>query len=265
MTNMTTEKYQILQVTADNLKKENLFCLQSKKDSEGYQNKVKWFSERFQEGMKIYILKVLERNNKFATRGFIEFIPGEYTWRGIDAKGYLVIHCIWVVGQNKGKGYGSKLLEKGLQEAENYNGVAVLTNKKGRWLPKPKLFQKHGFVVTDSIYGSFELYVKKFKIDSPDPKFFPLRKTEKNLLGQGFTVFTSNQCPYNSGAVKFIESYAENHKIPIQVIPIKNYKVAQSNGYHPFGTYCILFNGNYLSYCFEDGKALDELLSLNKS
>jgi hypothetical protein len=28
--------------------------------------------------------------------GFLEYIPGEYTWRVINAPGYLVIHCIWV-------------------------------------------------------------------------------------------------------------------------------------------------------------------------
>ena len=71
----------------------------------GYQNKVKWMKERFKEGLKYKVLYVKE-GNKETSRGMIEYIPGEYNWRGIQANGWMVIHCIWVVGKAKGKGKG---------------------------------------------------------------------------------------------------------------------------------------------------------------
>jgi hypothetical protein len=33
---------------------------------------------------------------------FIEYIPGEQAWRAVHADGYLLIHCLWVVGKSKG-------------------------------------------------------------------------------------------------------------------------------------------------------------------
>ena len=257
---MTKEPYQIIDVTEENLKEHNLFCFQSKKNTEGYQGKVAWFKERFKEGMRIKILNVLEGERGYATRGFIEYIPGEYNWRGIDAKGYLVIHCIWVVGKNKGKGYGTRLLEKCLEDAKNLNGVAVLTNKKGHWLPKPTLFKKKGFVVAETVYNTFELHVKKFNEDAPNPKFYPIKEGKDEKYSEGFTVFVSKQCPYNPSAIELVEKYAEKFNFPIKVIPIKTTDEAQKIGFHPYGTYCILFNGEFLTYCYQNEKGFTKLL-----
>jgi hypothetical protein len=62
--------------------------------------------------MRIQIL--YEGNRSIA---FIEYIPGEYAWRAVNADGYMLIHCIWVVGSGKNKGYATRLLRLCEQEA----------------------------------------------------------------------------------------------------------------------------------------------------
>ena len=89
---------EIITVTAQNIETTGFFCYMSKKKSEGYGRKLKWLRDRFGEGMCIKLLKLPER-------GFIEYIPGEHAWRAIHADGYLFIHCLWVVGKSKGKGF----------------------------------------------------------------------------------------------------------------------------------------------------------------
>ena len=87
---------EIINVNEDNVEEVGFFCLMSRRQSEAYQRKLRWLKDRFDEGMKIKMLKLPDR-------GFIEYIPGEYAWRAVEAKGYMFIHCLWVVGKSKGK------------------------------------------------------------------------------------------------------------------------------------------------------------------
>lgn len=86
---------EILDVAAGNVDQTGFFCFMSKKKSEGYQRKLRWLKERFAEGMSIKMLALPQR-------GFIEYIPGEHAWRAVHADGYMLIHCLWVVGKSKG-------------------------------------------------------------------------------------------------------------------------------------------------------------------
>ena len=108
---------QIIDVNIGNIDKYGLFCRKSYMKSEGNQNKVKWLKKRLKEGLKYKLLVVQERG-KDTSRGFVEYIPGEYNWRGIDAKGWMVIHCLWVTGQAKQKGSGSKLVQEVIKDAK---------------------------------------------------------------------------------------------------------------------------------------------------
>ncbi|MFX0093565.1 MAG: GNAT family N-acetyltransferase, partial [Candidatus Hodarchaeota archaeon] len=146
-------EYKIIDINETNLSEYGLFCHKSKKKEAGYQNKLRWITERFKEGLKYKHLWVKERG-KFRSKGFIEYIPGEYAWRGINAPGYLVIHCIWVIGKTRGYGFGSILLEECLKDAKNTYGVAVVTAKT-HWLPKERLFSKNGFEKVDEYPPSF--------------------------------------------------------------------------------------------------------------
>lgn len=119
---------EIIDVNSENVDKTGLFCFMSKKRSPGYALKLAWLRDRFSEGLRLKMLKLPER-------GFIEYIPGEYAWRAVNAAGYMFIHCLWVVGKSKGKGYSRKLLELCEQDAHesSMNGVAWLLAKAPGW------------------------------------------------------------------------------------------------------------------------------------
>ncbi|WP_048718231.1 hypothetical protein [Bacillus sp. T2.9-1] len=113
---------------------------------------------RFKEGLKV---KIMQENGR--QRGFIEYIPGKFTWRAIDAMEYMVIHCFWIVGQSKGKGFGSILLEECMKDAQalNLDGVVLVTSKKS-WLPDKIFFERKGFKQVDKM-GEFELLAYAFQ------------------------------------------------------------------------------------------------------
>ena len=91
----------LIDVNPTNVESHGFFCYMSKKKSLGYQRKLKWLEKRFAEGMRIKLLELPDR-------GFVEYIPGEFAWRAVDAKGYMFIHCLWVVGKSKGQGYATE-------------------------------------------------------------------------------------------------------------------------------------------------------------
>ena len=82
----------------------------------GYPEKINWLKDRYKEGMKI---KILFSEND-GTQGMIEYIPGEFCWRPVEAKGYMFIHCIFVGFKKsyKKKGYASVLLNECIKDAE---------------------------------------------------------------------------------------------------------------------------------------------------
>ncbi|MCI0513562.1 GNAT family N-acetyltransferase, partial [candidate division KSB1 bacterium] len=123
----------IIEVTPENIDQTGFFCYMSKRNTEGYRQKLDWIQARFKEGLQIRMLELPER-------GFIEFLPGEYAWRAVNAAGYLFIHCLWVVGKSKGQGLGGVLLETCVQAAKKLgmNGVAMVTSERV-WLAKQAL------------------------------------------------------------------------------------------------------------------------------
>ena len=125
---------QLLSVTESDLGNVQLLCGHSPTYRRGYVAKQTWVRDRLREGMR-YILVRDGRSNA----GMVEYLPGEFAWRPVDAQGYLFIHCFWIVGRNRDHGYGRMLLEACLEDAKGTNGVAVMVSK-AHWLPTPKLF-----------------------------------------------------------------------------------------------------------------------------
>ena len=247
---MTSSAYQIVDVNQTNIDRYGMLCQKSKKKAQGYQNKLKWIRERFKEGLRLKLLLVDEGPKRgFTSRGFIEYVPGEHGWRGIDAEGYMVIHCIWVVGRNKGKGYGTRLLEQCLNEAraKGMQGVAIVTSKSG-WLPQNKLFIRNGFEKTDAMPPDFELYAKRFSKSARLPKFNSTSRKKLKSYGEGITVLESYQCPYSSSLVNLLIETAKEANIPMKIHRISDSREARENGVHPYGTFCVLLNGKPISY-----------------
>src|SRR5512136_830763 len=120
----------IIDVNRGSVSTTGFFCYMSKRKSGGYRRKLKWLQERFDDGLRLKMLDL-----RLGGRGFIEYIPGESAWRAINAEGYMMIHCIWVAGQSKGKGYATLLLNECVGDAMKLHmkGVAALTSERN-WL-----------------------------------------------------------------------------------------------------------------------------------
>lgn len=239
----------IIDINEKNIEEFGLFCKKSQKKEVGYQNKVKWIKERFKERLKYKILLVKEGERE-TSRGFIEYIPGENNWRGIQADGWMVIHCIWVVGKHKNKGYASKLLEECIKDAKEANmyGVVALTAEKGGWLPNMKLFVKNGFRKVDELDPYYGLYAKAFSDNLTQPQFYPLSQNKLNEYGEGVTILYTQQCPYLPNLVNDLEELTSKKDINFQAILLEDTKEAQQNGIHPYGTFCIICEGKVIHY-----------------
>ncbi len=236
----------IVDTNADNILKYGI-CGYSNVKRPGFLEKVEWLKERFSEGMKIKTLY----SHEDGTQGMIEYIPGEYCWRPVEAVGYMFIHCIFVGFKRayKNKGYATLLLNECIADArkENMHGVAV-TTRKGAFMAGKDLFVKNGFDVVDIAPPDFELLVNKFKEDTPAPRFKGDWRERLNTYREGLTIIRANQCPYTVKNVREIEKVAgEDFGIQPNIVTLKNHKEAQ-NSLCPFGTFCIVFNGEVIAH-----------------
>jgi len=108
------------------------FCGTRNIKHEGCRRKAEWFKKRQTEGMRY---KVLYSEEKGAV-GLIEYIPGEYAWRGVEAEGYMVIHCLCIFYKPyREKGVATRMIDECIKDAkkEKKHGVAVVT-RKGAWM-----------------------------------------------------------------------------------------------------------------------------------
>ena len=214
----------------------------------GYAEKIEWLKERFKEGLKIKTLY----SEKGGTQGMIEFIPGEYCWRPVDAKGYMFIHCIFAgfKGEYRGKGYGTFLLNECLKDAQqqNMDGVAVVT-RKSSFMAGNEIFTKNGFSIVDKAPPDFELLVKKFRNEAKSPSFrINWGGKELNRYGQGLTIIRADQCPYTVKNVReIIETAKTEYNIEPNVIDLMDCKEAQ-NCPCAFGAFCIVYDGQVISH-----------------
>jgi hypothetical protein len=213
----------------------------------GYLEKITWLKARFAEGMKIKTLY----SDKDGTQGMIEYLPGEYCWRPVEASGYMFIHCIFSGFKNiyKRKGYGSLLLNECFEDTKkgNMHGIAVVT-RKGPFMAGKELFLKHGFDIVENAPPDFELLVKRFNRNVPVPKFRGNWEERLNQYGQGLTIIRADQCPYTVKNVKEIREAAENiYGMKVNIITLMNHQEAQ-NSPCAFGTFCIIHRGKVVAY-----------------
>ena len=205
--------------------------------------KIDWFKEYYPKGLRIKVIL----SKKGGYQGMLEYIPGKYAHRPVDAEGYMFIHCIFVGFKNgfKRKGYASFLIDACIEEAKNLNmnGVAVVT-RKGPFMADKDIFLKKGFISTDAVKPDFELLVLKFNKTATDPKFksFSLDKYDN-----GLTIIRSAQCPYSVKNVDAILKTANKLKIKANLIEIKDSDSAQQTPC-AFGTFCIIHNNEVISH-----------------
>ena len=228
----------IIDVDENNISQYPPKCFLNPKN-EGYQIKLEWLKKRFSEGLKI---KLLYLETKCI--GFIEYVPGEYAWRAVDAKGYMFIHCIWISpNKHKEKGYGSLLVKECIKDAKKKGkyGVAVVTSE-GPFIASKDLFLKNEFKSIASAKPSFELMVKSLK-EGPLPKF---NDWEKQLSKyEGLNIIYSNQCPWVTRSIKELSEITKKKGLKLKVTELKNAEQAQ-NAPSIYAVFNLIYNGKLL-------------------
>lgn len=252
------EPFEIITVDADNVDRHGFFCYMSKRKAPGYAQKGAWLAARFAEGLKLHM--VHETGGR--TVGFIEYIPGEFAWRAVRASGYLVIHCLWVVGKGNGKGYGSRLLQVCLDEAraQSKHGV-VMVASDGVWLAKKDIFLKHGFVEVAQAPPLFRLLAYRFGDNAPLPTFPTDWEARQARFGAGLTVIRTSQCPYIEDATNIALEFAAEKGIPARVVTFQSAQELQTNAPSPYGVFSIVLDGQLLSYHYLQHKDIDKLVA----
>lgn len=208
-------------------------------------NKINWYKEYYGKGLRIKA--VISQTGGY--QGMLEYIPGEYAFRPVKAKGYMFIHCIFVGFKNayKGKGLASSLINGCIAEAKalNMKGVAV-TVRQGSFMAKKDIFIKLGFTVVDNTKPDFELLVYKFDSESENPAF--INNNDLKKYESGLYIIRSVQCPYTEKNVKeIIKTAQEKYGLKTNLIEIITEKDAQMCP-SPFGSFCLIYNGKILSY-----------------
>jgi hypothetical protein len=248
-------KANIIDVTPENVDKTGFFCLMSRRKCDGYQRKLKWLKARFDEGLRI---KMLDPSK--GGRGFIEYIPGDYAWRPVEASDYLFIHCLWIVGQSKGKGHAKLLLDECLADAERCGakGVAMVTSE-GNWLVGKKLLLSQGFTSVAQAPPAYELLARNLE-PAPPPELPNDWKKRAASFGKGLTVIRSDQCPYLDDAVGTALEVARARGIPARVVELTNAREIRERAPSPYGVFAIVLDGKVISHYYQTKKKLNELL-----
>jgi hypothetical protein len=238
-------KAEIITMTEENIFDYG-FCGTRNIEHEGCRRKAEWFKKRLSEGMRY---KVLHSKEKGAV-GLIEYIPGRYAWRAIEADKYMVIHCLCIFYKPfREKGYASEMIDECLEDArkEKMFGVAVVT-RKGPWMADKEIFLKEGFDVIDRASPDFELLTKKFKKEAPDPKFKEDYEKILRKYGRGLTILWSDQCPFIAKAIKEIkEMIANKYEIEAKIIKMKNHEDAQ-NAPSPYAVFSLIYDGKLYAF-----------------
>jgi hypothetical protein len=229
----------LVKVGPENLAECGIGCLTDPKHP-GFQPKVKWLRQRFAEGLRF----LLFRDGAHRPLGFLEYVPGEYAWRPVDARGWLFVHCLWVYprGQKVG-GLGGLLLEACLEEArlDRAIGVAAVVSD-GPWMAGPEVFLKNGFRPV-SVADRFQLVVHRLRA-GPEPRF---RKLDSKLAkSKGLHLLHCAQCPMLPRSVNEVSEMAAEHGLKLKVTLLKSAREAQ-NAPSYYGVFNLLWNGRLLA------------------
>jgi len=214
-------------------------------EHEGHRRKRAWLRAHLSTGLQARIL--LTEDGRQC--GYIEYLPGEYAWRGVDAAGYMFIHCIWTFYKRyQHKGNATRLVEVCVTDAKKARmlGVAVIARKRP-WLATRDLFLKCGFEAVDSAPPDYELLVKKIRKRAANPRFLPVPASRLKKYGPGLTIIVADQCPHGVKFAREIAEIAESEfKLEPRQVVLRSFKEAQ-NAPTPYSVFSVVFDGTVLS------------------
>lgn len=238
---------EIIDLTPDNIADYGVCGYKDVNKHAELRNKIDWFERYFPKGLRLKAL--ISQSGGY--QGMLEYIPGEFAHRPVNAAGYMFIHCVFVGFKKefKGKGFASALIDTCITEARaaGMKGVAVVT-RKGAFMAKDAFFAKMGFAHVDKVKPDFNLLALKFDSQAEDAKF---KKNVINDLEQyqdGLFVMRSPQCPYTEKNVKAIlQTAEEKFDLKPVLVDMNNAEDTQKCP-SPFGAFCMIYNGKILCY-----------------
>lgn len=238
--------FKIIDLTSENITEYGLCGYKNVKKHVELQRKLEWFKSYTAKGLKIKA--VIADDGSY--QGMIEYIPGKYAHRPVDADGYMFIQCVFVGFRKefKGKGMGTQMIQECINDAEKQKmkGVSVVT-RKGSFMAKKDIFEKLDFKVVDSAKPDFDLLVLRFDKNAEDPKF----KNNTEMLSkykEGLVILRSCQCPYTEKNVNAIVETAKNDfDLEVKLIDLEDHEEVQHVP-NAFGVFTIVYKGEVISY-----------------
>ena len=235
---------QFITLTKGNIDKEHICCAFSdKKCRESYELKKDWLRKEFDNG---YIFRRLDERAKV----FIEYVPAEKAWIPVDAPNCLMINCLWVSGQYKGKGYAKALLQSAIDDAKQQGKdglVTVVGTKKFHFMSDTKWFLLQGFEKVEELPSGFSLLVKKLSSVSPNPRFRRSVQSGECPDKNGVIVYYSNRCPFTEYHIQHsLTETAKKRNLPLEIIKLETMEQAQDAPI-PATIFSLFYNGKFIT------------------
>ncbi|NBK20757.1 MAG: GNAT family N-acetyltransferase [Spirochaetia bacterium] len=221
----------------ENLEQEHICCaIADKKHQAGVEAKKAWLKDRLADG---HTFTKLDARGKV----FIEYTPLENAWVPVVGENFLYIHCLWVSGSFKGKGYAKELLASCIADAKQQgrSGVCVISAKKKKPFLSDKAFMlKHGFEPADSI-GEYELLAISF--DGTKPQFTESAR-KQTIDSETLTIYYGLQCPYIPNCISEVQAYCKKEGIPLNLIHVDTLKKAKAMPC-VFNNWAVFYQGKF--------------------
>ncbi len=224
----------------------NLPCCGVKdKAHPGRCNKTRWLRTQFKKGLRAKVL--MRPDNRQC--GYIEYLPGDRAWRGVEASGYMFIHCIFnFYREYQHRGFGARMIEACLEHAAKLgmDGVAVVVREQP-WLVGADLFLANGFEVVDSAPPDYQLLVRKLNPSAPNPEFKQGWEAKLKKYRRGLTLILSDQCPHIAKfAAEIIESAKREYHLKPRIVRLRSAREAQ-NAPTPYAVFALIYKGRILA------------------
>lgn len=228
---------EFITLNAENLEQEHICCaIADAKHQGGVQAKKAWLADRLTEG---HVFRKLDARGKV----FIEYTPLESAWVPVVGENYLYIHCLWVSGSFKGKGYATELLSSCVADAKRQgrSGVCVISAKKKKPFLSDKAFMlKHGFEPVDRI-DEYELLALAFNGTKPQ---FADTARKQTIDSKDLTIYYSRQCPYIPNCIAEVQAYYKAHGIALTLIEVDTKKKARAMPC-VFNNWAVFYQGTF--------------------
>jgi len=220
-------------------------CGVKNRDHPGFRRKTEWLRSHLGKGLRAKVLLT----PKDVQCGYIEYIPGKYAWRGVEADGYMVIHCVWTYFRAyQRRGLAASLIRACIDDArrEGMHGVAVVARDRP-WLAGSAIFRKMGFVLVETAPPDYELLVYKLRRSAANPRFKSDWEGRLKKYGKGLTIIRAGQCPQTIERSDAIAAMAARmFGLKARVVDLGSYRDAQ-NAPTPYAVFAILYNGRLVA------------------